>query len=73
MICQTVEPVETTTILNAPWDEHSMMFVLGKTKYQYQPLRATRNSVILLTRQQNEMKKHVLLPYDLDLWPTTPA
>ena len=51
------------TILNAPWDEHSMMFfksvadfcfigpfaVLGKAKYQYRPLHASTDRWTLPT------------------------
>ncbi len=62
------QPVETTTILNAPWDEHSMTFfksvadlcftgpfaVLGKAKYQYRPLRASRKMVQVWERWQTD-------------------
>ncbi len=54
--CQNNNHFKRPTILNAPWDEHSMMFfksvadlyltgpfaVLGKAKYQYRPLRASK-------------------------------
>ena len=53
--CRNNNHFEHPTILNAPWDEHSMMFfksvadlcftgpfaVLGKAKYQYRPLHAS--------------------------------
>ena len=46
--------------------------VLGKAKYQYRPLRASRKTVQVWEHWRTYlMEKHVLLLYDLDLWPTT--
>ncbi len=70
--CRNNNHFEGSTILNAPWDAHSMMFfksvadlsftgpfaVLGFAKYQYRPLRASTDGRTLPT-------------FDLDheIWP----
>ena len=71
--CRNNNHFECPTVLNAPWDDHSVMFfksvadlcftgpfaVLGKVKYQYRPLRASRKTVQVWERWRTDVTERM--------------